>query len=172
LGKTLAEAITPLFDEVGPNEVIVPVPLHSSKYHQRGFNQSERVALRAVRALGREFRAELITAGLQRKRPTTSQTGLTRHQRRLNVRGAFAVNPLHKRVIAGRNVILIDDVFTTGTTAEECARVLMRAGAARVWVATIARVSRLEPFSAFEVSQSGQEEAASAATGNAIGGEF
>ncbi|MCU1286501.1 MAG: phosphoribosyltransferase [Acidobacteriales bacterium] len=172
LGKTLADAIAPLFDEVGPNAVIIPVPLHNSKHHQRGFNQSERVAMHAVRALGKEFRAELIISALQRKRATTSQTGLTRHQRRLNVRGAFAVNPLHKRIIAGRNVILVDDVFTTGTTAQECARVLVRAGAAQVWVATIARVSRLEPFSALEVSQIGQEEAASAATGNAIGGEF
>jgi phosphoribosylpyrophosphate synthetase len=82
------------------------------------------------------------------------------------------VNPTLKRVIAGRNVILVDDVFTTGTTAEECARVLKRAGAAKVWVATVARVSKLEILARLEGSQSGREEAAPVAPGNAVGGEF
>jgi predicted amidophosphoribosyltransferase len=82
------------------------------------------------------------TSALRRTRETQSQTGLTRHQRRLNLRGAFvAARPDE---IAGREIILVDDVYTTGTTAYECARVLRRAGAAEVYVATAARVLKGE----------------------------
>jgi ComF family protein len=172
LGQSLAQAIGELADEIGPKPMAVPVPLHSSKLHQRGFNQSERIASHAVRALRTSFPIEFAPDALNRKRATTSQTGLTRHQRRLNVRGAFTVNAWWRRVIAGRNIILIDDVFTTGTTAEECARVLLRSGAAKVWVATVARVSKLEAMAAFEGRQFLQETAVPIAPGNARGGEF
>ena len=74
---------------------------------------------------------------LVRQRETGSQIGLTRHQRRENLRGAFAV--IDPALIAQRIILLVDDVVTTGTTASECARVLRRAGAARVWVVTVAR---------------------------------
>jgi predicted amidophosphoribosyltransferase len=80
----------------------------------------------------------LDTTSLARVRDTRSQTGLTRHQRRINMRGAFAV--VNQAAIAGRDIIVVDDVFTTGTTVSECARVLRRAGANRVLVATVARV--------------------------------
>jgi glutamine phosphoribosylpyrophosphate amidotransferase len=82
---------------------------------------------------------------LVRQRETGSQIGLTRHQRRENLRGAFAV--IDPAPVAQRNILLVDDVFTTGTTASECARVLRRAGAARVWVVTVART--LKTFEAF-----------------------
>jgi ComF family protein len=170
LGRNLAQVIQALSDEVGPKPIAVCVPLHSSKLHQRGFNQSERIASHAARHLRYSFPVEVASDALHRRRATTSQTGLTRHQRRLNVRGAFSVDSLGRRVIAGRNIILIDDVFTTGTTAEECARVLLRSGAAKVWVATVARVSKLE--AAASGFQSVQEEAAPVALGNAAGGEF
>ena len=75
---------------------------------------------------------------LRRVRATDSQTGLTQNQRRTNVRSAFAV--MRPEQIAGRDVVLVDDILTTGTTAAECARVLLRGGAARVRVATVARV--------------------------------
>jgi ComF family protein len=172
LGQHLATAMLGLQNETGPKPLVIPVPLHRGKENERGFNQSGTIASRAVRALRTDFPVELLESALLRKRATTSQTGLTRHQRRENVRGAFAVNPGFKKVIAGRNVILVDDVFTTGTTAEECARVLKRAGAAKVWVATVARVSKLEILATLEGSQSEREEAAPVATGNAVGGEF
>jgi len=76
-------------------------------------------------------------------RPTQSQTGLTRAQRLENVRGAFVV--CEKSAVAARDILLVDDVLTTGTTVSECARVLLRAGARRVLVATVARVFAPEP---------------------------
>ncbi|HVP43138.1 MAG TPA: phosphoribosyltransferase family protein, partial [Terriglobales bacterium] len=83
-------------------------------------------------------------------------------QRRANVRGAFAV--MAPEQIAGRDVVLVDDVFTTGTTVSECARVLRRAGASRVFVATVARVLKSEPMAAASNNESREEEAALAAT--------
>ena len=75
-------------------------------------------------------------------RETQSQTGLTRHQRRENLRGAFRVRVAEK--IAGAQIVLVDDVFTTGTTVSECARMLRRAGANKIWVATVARTLKNE----------------------------
>jgi predicted amidophosphoribosyltransferase len=87
-------------------------------------------------------RFEVKVSLLKRIRPTESQIGLTRHQRRENIRGAFGV--ADKNGIAGREILLVDDVFTTGTTASECARVLLRSGASKVCVATVARTQKAE----------------------------
>jgi predicted amidophosphoribosyltransferase len=99
---------------------------------------------------------------MRRKRATDSQTGLTRHQRRENIRGAFELRKPQR--VKGRDVILVDDVFTTGTTATECARVLRRAGAARVFVATVARVLKAEaaPAPPADATASNQQEARAA----------
>ena len=100
------------------------------------FNQAELIARAALKRLamsGIELAADLLV----RQRITVSQIGLTRPQRAENIRGAFRVHRPEK--ITGRSVLLIDDVLTTGTTASECARVLRRAGAEKVWVATVAR---------------------------------
>ena len=143
LGEKLAQAIKRMQDQMteqtlfeGPPLLLVPVPLHSSKSRERGFNQAELIARAALKhAVGQ--RLELSTHLLRRRRVTESQIGLTQNQRKQNLRGAFAVTEPDK--LQGCEVLLVDDVFTTGTTASECARVLRRAGATKVWVATVAR---------------------------------
>jgi len=156
LGRMLAEAITDLRPHFDPaTSLLIPVPLHSSKLRSRGFNQSELIAGAAVKgnrdlhAIG--FQPRL----LQRVRPTESQTGLTREQRRANMRGAFSVT--RPSDVHGRNVLLVDDVLTTGTTVGECARTLRRAGAAHVWVATVARVMKPEMKAALTPEQEAEE---------------
>lgn len=144
LGAYLASVIKqiqPLLSGAPP--IIVPVPLYGRKRRQRGFNQSELIARAALKRLsGSGIRLEMKAALLKRQRLTSSQTGLTRHQRRANLRGAFAVRD--RAAIAGRDILIVDDVFTTGTTVSECARLLMRAGARRVFVVTVARVLKGE----------------------------
>jgi ComF family protein len=138
LGRMLGNSVAALEPSLPDGAIqVVPVPLHLRKQAQRGFNQAEVIARVALKQLGRPERFHLRTGVLIRQRETGSQIGLTRHQRRENVRGAFAV--IHPTPIAHRNILLVDDVLTTGTTASECARVLRRAGADRVWVVTVAR---------------------------------
>ena len=134
LGGKLAGAIAKL--EVPRPVLMIPVPLHSSKRRQRRFNQAELIARAALKRSAMPG-AELATNLLVRQRATVSQIGLTRPQRAENIRGAFRVK--HPEKIAGRTILLVDDVLTTGTTASECARVLRKAGAEKVWVATVAR---------------------------------
>ncbi len=140
LGRMLAEAIAFLSVPTGGEALLIPVPLHADKVRQRGFNQSELIARAALKCGVQHL--SLCTTALVRQRATESQTGLTRHQRRENMRGAFRV--LHPELVDGKEAVLVDDVLTTGTTVSECARVLKRAGAAHVWVATVARVLKPE----------------------------
>ena len=143
LGRMLAEAIADLESSFGEGKVlVVPVPLHRSKLRQRGFNQSELIARAALKLKPAGDRLVLNANVLERRRETQSQTGLTRHQRRDNIRGAFAVTRPDE--VAGRETLLVDDVFTTGTTVSECARLLRRAGASKVWVATVARTLKAD----------------------------
>lgn len=143
LGRMLAEVIDGLRPAMGDAEIlIVPVPLHSAKQRQRGFNQSEMIAKIALKLATSVDQYTLVADALERTRETLSQIGLTRHQRRENLRGAFRVK--HPELIAGRQVLLVDDVLTTGTTASECARILRRAGASPVWVATVARTLKAD----------------------------
>jgi len=140
LGRMLAEVIQGFGSEF-ISATVVPVPLHGSKLRQRGFNQAEEIAHAALKSLSRK-ELRFATRVLIRRRATESQTGLSDHQRQQNVRGAFVVaSPTE---IAGGDVLLVDDVFTTGATVTECARVLRRAGADRVFVATVARVLKAE----------------------------
>jgi ComF family protein len=134
LGNMLAHAITEL---VGDNAtpVVVPVPLHRRRRRSRGFNQSELIARAAVRQLPRKL--EILNGALLRQRDTISQVGLSREERIENVRDAFRVAQPSR--VQGRDILLVDDVMTTGTTLSECARVLKQAGAKRVWAATVAR---------------------------------
>jgi ComF family protein len=142
LGRMLAETIANLERNMPVGTIaVVPVPLYPRKRTQRGFNQAEMIARAALKQLARPKRFDLCAGVLARRRETGSQIGLTRHQRRENLRGAFAVGDRSR--ILNRDILLIDDVLTTGTTASECARVLLRGGAARVWVATVARTLKI-----------------------------
>jgi ComF family protein len=132
------------------------VPLHKTKFRQRGFNQAELIAKAALKLLPTGSSFELVSGVLLRTRDTHSQIGLTSHQRRENMRGAFAVP--RATDITGREVILVDDVYTTGTTATECARVLRRAGASQVWVATVARTLKLASKYLDILDEAGAEE--------------
>lgn len=116
-------------------DAIVPVPLHWRRRFTRGFNQSQLLA----RALARSLHIPVLAA-LRRKRPTPAQSSLTGIARRRNVRGAFQIRSSQN--IAGASLLLVDDVFTTGATANACAMELKAAGARRVTVLTVARADR------------------------------
>jgi ComF family protein len=142
LGCMLAEVIRRLEPGLPEGSIsVVPVPLHSRKQSQRGFNQADLVTRAALKRIAMPERFRLVTNALVRRRETGSQIGLTRHQRRENLRGAFAVTD--PTCFVGKNILLVDDVFTTGTTVSECAKVLRRAGASTIWVVTVARTLRI-----------------------------
>ncbi len=163
LGRMLAEAIEDLQPLLAGSEVlVVPVPLHTRKLRQRGFNQSELIARAALKLKPAVPGFQLNAAVLERRRETKSQIGLSRHQRRENIRGAFVVAKPDE--VAGREILVVDDVFTTGTTVSECARVLRRAGASKVYVATVARTLKAEAQHAMQESET-EARLAMAATG-------
>lgn len=129
--------------ELPDHLVLVPVPLWAAKRRQRGFNQAEmlaRGAMAELRRLRPVMRLQLAVDALERRRATESQAGLSPHERRVNVRGAFFVS--RPADIDGHDVLLIDDIYTTGATARACTKALRSAGARRVWVATVARAQR------------------------------
>ena len=144
LGAMLAEAIAPLQPEVPGGMLVIPVPLHRTKQRQRGFNQARALAQGAINASSRlypEWKLALAPSTLMRLRATETQAGLTPTQRRKNVRGAFKVSD--PAAVRGQNVLLVDDILTTGATARAAAQSLIKAGAASVYVATLARARRL-----------------------------
>ena len=115
-------------------ELLVPVPLHRRRLWSRGFNQAALIA----RSLGRVSGTPVDVAALIRVRPTEVLRGLDGARRRRAVAGAFRV--VDRARVAGRVIVLVDDVYTSGATADACARMLLRAGAVRVTVACWARV--------------------------------
>ena len=115
------------------NTSLVPVPLHPVKLREREFNQSEKIAKVLVAATENSSRIEHL---LIRKRYTQSQTRLNQAERYKNVKNAFALAS-NTVLIPNRNYVLVDDVFTTGSTLNACARVLRKAGATHIKVATI-----------------------------------
>ena len=130
-GRTLGALWKALPPPVRP-ALILPVPLHRARLRERGYNQALELARPLGRALGIPVRHDL----LQRPRATAAQTELDAAARRRNVRGAFAVRP---DAALPAHVVVLDDVMTTGATLAECARVLRRAGVARVDVWALAR---------------------------------
>jgi ComF family protein len=129
LAKPLGDILKECFEREPFSEgLIVPVPLHPSRERRRGFNQAQLIAAR----LGRPMNARL----LRRRKNTPSQTGLSRSERKRNLASAFEV----RGEVTG-SVIVVDDVYTTGSTMDEIARTLKRAGAERVEVLTVARVA-------------------------------
>jgi ComF family protein len=134
--RMVAEALGHLLAERYPfatDAVLVPVPLHRARLRERGFNQ----ALLLARALGRHRTLTVLPGVLVRTRATRGQPGLRADERRRNLAGAFAVTA--PAAIRGRAVVLIDDVLTTGATADACAAALLGAGAHRVDVYTAGR---------------------------------
>jgi ComF family protein len=133
-GRWLAEAGRDLIVGI---DVVVPVPLSRLRLLSRRFNQAGILAQELSRRTGLAVDAHL----LQRSRFTKTQVGLTHDQRRRNLAGAFRVRRNRQAALEGRNVLLVDDVITTGATVEACARALKRAGAARVDVLALALVT-------------------------------
>ncbi|MBA3668053.1 MAG: ComF family protein [Sphingomonas sp.] len=136
LARTMARYMAPLRGEESAGAIVVPVPLHRWRLWWRGFNQSGLVAT----ALAKKWGLESDPLLLRRVKRTQSLKGLNHSQRRRAVAGAFAI--ASGRRLDGQTVILIDDVLTSGSTAEACARALRRAGAGRVELICWARVVR------------------------------
>ena len=131
--RWLSRAAAPLVENC---DAVVPVPLHPSRLLARRFNQAAEVARPMARAAGRDYLPEALV----RTRATETQGGRSFRGRRLNVKSAFAVSPAGARQVRGRRILLVDDVLTTGATAEACARALIEAGARSIDLAVIARV--------------------------------
>jgi len=147
LGEMLAQAIAKLALEAPSELLVVPVPLHRSKLARRGFNQARLLSLHALKFLRKShpaWKLTLASTTLMRLRETESQAGLTPHQRRINVRGAFSVST--PATVTAKHILLVDDIFTTGATARAASQALLKAGAASVWVATLARARRSHPW--------------------------
>ncbi len=136
LAKPLAAFVASALGEhadIWRDGILVPVPLHGRRRRERGFNQAEALASE----LGRLTCRPVERRALRRVADIPPQTTMGKEDRRRNVRGAFRVD--HPERVRGRVVVLVDDVFTTGSTLGECARVLRRAGAADVRALTVAR---------------------------------
>ena len=122
-------------------DVIIPVPLHPKRMRSRGFNQAYLLACAAIKDKVKQThlltRPDIAVKTLIRIRPTPPQTGLGRELRHKNIRNAFAVT--HFELIKDKSILLVDDVYTTGATVNECARMLKNAGAGQVSVLSLAR---------------------------------
>ncbi|MGV8929512.1 MAG: ComF family protein [Brevundimonas sp.] len=131
--RWITRSAAPLLEDA---DAVVPVPLHRFRLLSRRFNQAAEIARPLARDAGLDYLADALT----RTSHTTSQGGKSARGRRLNVKKAFAVSEDGRRRIKGRRILLVDDVLTTGATAEACARALIEAGARGVNLAVVARV--------------------------------
>lgn len=133
MARWISRSARELLDEA---DALAPVPLHRSRLLGRRYNQAAEIA----RPLSRLSGVAYLPDALGRTRATQSQGGKSAGGRRRNVAAAFAVPPAKERLVAGKTILLIDDVMTTGATLEGCARALLAAGALRVNAAVVARV--------------------------------
>jgi ComF family protein len=134
MGRWVSHAGRELLAEA---DALVPVPLHWRRLWARRFNQSAMLAA----AISAESGVPITAGVLKRVKPTAQQVGLSRTERAANVQGAFRVPPEDRGAVAGRRLVLVDDVLTSGATVDGCARALLRAGAANVDVLIFARVA-------------------------------
>ena len=132
----LSRAIVDIAPEI---DAVAPVPLHRWRLLSRRYNQAAEIARPLARMTGLSYFPDAVI----RKRATATQGGRSGSGRRRNVAGVFAVSPSWSRRVAGKRILLVDDVLTIGATVEGCARALKAGGAARVDVAVIARVKEL-----------------------------
>lgn len=132
LGRLMAKGCYGFFQGC-PLDVIIPVPLHPKRLRWRGFNQ----AVILAREVSRLWQVPMDPFFLFRSRETPPQTQLREEERRKNVRSAFSLNP--EKSVEGKRLLLVDDVYTSGATVNECSRTLVRAGAKEVYVLTLAR---------------------------------
>ncbi len=136
LGSALSRLMTEFIKEydlpIGYIDLIVPLPLHKTRLREREFNQAEILA----KFIAQEFKKNLASEDLRRHRPTKTQTDLELNERLLNVKGSFLVTELER--VKGKNILLVDDVLTTGATSSEAAYALKDSGANIVFVLTLA----------------------------------
>lgn len=133
LGQTLAESIAPVLNQLNwPIQGVIPIPLSEDRQRERGYNQAGLIARPAAQLLGLDY----LPLGLHRSRHTRSQVGLTIVERERNVKKAFQADP---GLVSAKNILLVDDVCTTGATLTDAARALSEAGAKSVYAFTVAR---------------------------------
>ena len=136
LAPVMARLIAARLDRVGPDWIVVPVPLHRWRLWQRGFNQAAEIG----RALARLRGVQLVVTGLERRKATPSLGGLGKKARKRALVGAISVPDRMRPRIKGARVVLVDDVLTSGATSNACVSALKRAGASEVVIACFARV--------------------------------
>ncbi len=127
-----------MYDRICPEDLgvdlVVPVPMYKPKEKRRGYNQAALLAKALARLLNKPFRSDMLL----RVKDTLPMSNLSAEQRRTNLKGAFAVTKSREKVLFDKTVLLVDDVFTTGNTADACSLALKDAGAVKVYVATFA----------------------------------
>ena len=131
LGAELGEYFLKMSPKIPPNSLIIPIPLHKHRHIERGFNQSELIA----KFISKKIKIPILTA-LKKIKSTPDQTELSGEKRRKNIKGVFSIT--NQEQIKGKNIILVDDVKTTGSTIEEAAGILKKSGAKRIWALTVA----------------------------------
>lgn len=136
LAQMMARLIAARLPEAAANWLVIPVPLHRWRLWRRGFNQAALLAGEIAKSRG----AKLLVDGLERRKQTPSLGGLGRKARARALSGAIGVNPRHEASLRGANIVLVDDVLTSGATSGACVSALKRAGAEKVIVACFARV--------------------------------
>ncbi len=127
--------------DISDIDFVIPVPLHGSKLKSRGFNQAALISAQLTKRLNEGIGAKKIRHledGLIRSRMTSAQRGISGGERFANLEGAFSVNPKRIEMIRDKNILLVDDIFTTGSTADSCAKALKEAGASKVHFISLA----------------------------------